>query len=112
MNYLIIIIIGVVGWIGFETHKTNEVEVQQTISEQLIDNGYDVKVNGINLPLTFTFLSSKVESEVFFEKGDRVGSVKVEVTPIGSYPIVQIFDNLTYQTSISSIESLSLSSFK
>ena len=58
MNYLIIIIIGVVGWIGFETHKTNGVEVQQTISEQLIDNGYDVKVNGINLPLTFTFVSA------------------------------------------------------
>ena len=112
MNYLIIIIIGVVGWIGFETHKSNEVDVQKTISEQLIDNGYDVKVKGINLPLTFTFLSSKVESEVFFEKGDRVGSVNVEVTPIGSYPIVQIFDNLTYQTSINSIESLSLSSFK
>ena len=41
MKYLIIIIIGVVGWIGFETHKRNEVEVQQTISEQLINNGYN-----------------------------------------------------------------------
>ena len=112
MNYLIIIIIGVVGWIGFETHKSNEFDVQKTISEQLIDNGYDVKVKGINLPLTFTFLSSKVESEVFFRKGDRVGSVNVEVTPIGSYPIISIFDNLTYQTSISSIETMKLSSFK
>ena len=112
MNYLIIIIIGVVGWIGFESHKDMEVEVKQTISKQLIDNGYDVKVNGINLPLTFTFLSSKVESEVFFEKGDRVGSVKVDVTPIGSYPIIQIFDEFTYQTSISSVESIKLSSFK
>jgi hypothetical protein len=112
MKYLIIIIIGVVGWIGFETHKRNEVEVQQTISEQLINNGYNVKVKGINLPLTFTFLSSKVESEVFFEKGDRVGSIKVEVTPIGSYPILQIFDNLNYQTSISSMESIKLSLFK
>ena len=112
MKYLIIIIIGLVGLIGFDAHKESEIEVKQTISKQLSDNGYDVEVNGINLPLTFTFLSSKVESEVFFEKGDRVGSVKVEVTPIGSYPIVQIFDNLTYQTSISSTESLSLSSFK
>ena len=112
MKYLIIIIIGVVGWIGFETHKSNEVDVQQTISEQLIDNRYDVKVNGINLPLTFTFLSSKVESEFFFEKGDRVGSVKVDVTLIGSYPIIQIFDEFTYQISISSVESIKLSSFK
>ena len=112
MKYLIIIIIGVIGWIGFETHKSNEVDVQKTISEQLIDNGYDVKVKGINLPLTFTFLSSKVESEVFFRKGDRVGSVNVEVTPIGSYPIVQIFDEFHYQTSISKMESIKLLSFK
>jgi hypothetical protein len=112
MKYLIIIIIGLVGLIGFDAHKTNEVSVQKTISKQLSDNGYDVEVNGINLPLTFTFLSSKVESEVFFEKGDRVGSIKVEVTPIGSYPIIQIFDNLNYQTSISSMESIKLSLFK
>ena len=91
MKYLIIIIIGVIGWIDFEIHQINEVEVKKTISKQLSQNGYNVKVSGINLPLTFTFLSSKVESEVFFEKDDRVGSIKVEVTPIGSYPIIQIF---------------------
>ena len=112
MKYLIIIIIGVVGWIGFETHKINEVEVKKTISKQLSQNGYNVRVNGINLPLTFTFLSSKVDCEVFFEKGSRVGSIKVEVTPIGSYPIVQIFDEFHYQTSISKMESIKLLSFK
>jgi len=84
MNYLIIIFICVVGWIGFETHKDIEVSIQHSILEKITEDGYDVDISGINLPLTFTFLSSKVESEVFFEKGDRVGSVKVEVTPIGS----------------------------
>ena len=112
MKYLIIIIIGVIGWIGFDTHKDIEVNVQNTISKQLSDNGYNVDINGINLPLTFTFLSSKVESEVFFEKGDRVGSIKVEVTPIGSYPIVQIFDVFNYQTSINRNETMKLLSFK
>ena len=112
MKYLIIIIIGVIGWIGFETHQINEVEVKKTISKQLSQNGYNVRVSGINLPLTFTFLSSKVESEVFFEKDDRVGSIKVEVTPIGSYPIIQIFDEFHYQTSISKMESIKLLSFK
>jgi len=112
MKYLIIIIVGVVGWFGLKTHNNNEVSVQKTITKEIRDNGYDVKVSGINLPLTLTFLSSTVESEVFFKKGDRVGSMKFDVTPIGTYPIISIFDNLTYQISINSMEFMKLSSFK
>ena len=112
MKYLIIIIIGLVGLIGFDGHKENEVTVQQTITEQIKENGYDVKVNGINLPLTFTFLSSKVESEVFFQKGNNYGSIKFDVTPIGGYPILSIFEEVQYQTSISNLEMIKLSQYK
>ena len=112
MNYLIILIIGVVVWWGYETHRTNEVSVQKTITKQIRDNGYDVEVSGVNLPITFTFLSSKVESEVFFEKDNRYGSIRFDVTSIGSYPIMSIFDDLNYQTYIRKMELMKLSSFK
>ena len=112
MNYLIIIIIGVIGWIGFETHKDIEVSIQHSILEKITEDGYDVDINGINLPLTFTFLSTKVDSEVFVQKGKRVGSFVVNVTPIGGYPILSIFDTVTYQIYFPNTEMMKLSSFK
>ena len=71
-----------------------------------------IKISGINLPLTFTFLSTKVDSEVFVQKGKRVGSFVVNVTPIGGYPILSIFDTVTYQIYFPNTEMMKLSSFK
>ena len=112
MKYLIIIIIGVVGWLGFVTHKDTELSIQHSILEKITEDGYDVDISGINLPLTFTFLSTKVDSEVFVQKGKRVGSFVVNVTPIGGYPILSIFDTVTYQISFPNTEMMKLSSFK
>ena len=112
MKYIFTIIIGLFCWDLFDTHQFNEVSVQKTITKQIRDNGYDVEVSGVNLPITFTFLSSKVGGEVFFEKDNRYGSIRFDVTSIGSYPIMSIFDDLNYQTYIRKMELMKLSSFK
>ena len=88
MKYLIIIIIGIVLWWGYETHRINEVSVQKTITKQIRDNGYDVEVISVNLPIDFTFLSSTVVGKGFFEKYNGYGSISFRVTSIGSYPIM------------------------
>jgi len=113
MKYVLLIIIIVVGYFGFERHKDMEKSIKVSVSEMFKKNNYrGLSVNGINLPLTFTFLSQKVESEVFYSKGSKSGSVIVDITPIEGLPIISIFSDINYQTSIPSSQIWELSKFK
>ncbi len=113
MRFLFLILIVFIGFVGYQQHKYNEQSVKDTVSKMFQKNGYyNIKIEGINLPLSFTFLSQKVESDVFFSKDSKNGSVKVDLTPIESYPIISIFDGGGFNTKIPSLEMMNLIRFK
>ena len=101
MKWVILILIGVLCWGGFVQHTHNEESIKETTKELLVESGYgSVGINGINLPISYTFLSQKVVSEVFVTKNGEHNSIKVTVTPIESFPLVSIFVPPSYQIGI------------
>lgn len=113
MRFIFVILIIVFGYVGYQQHQHNEQTVKETVSEIFENNGYkNIKIDGINLPLTYTFLSQKVETDVFFSKDGRNGSVKVDLTPIESYPIMSILGGGKFYTQIPSSEMMKLIRFK
>ena len=67
MKFTILIIIIFISYVGYQQHQHNEQTVKDSILEMFKNNGYTkIKIDGINLPLSFTFLGQKVETEVFF----------------------------------------------
>ena len=109
MKWVLLIFIGVMCYGGFVQHTHNEQSIKETTKELLEENGYgSIGVNGINLPISYTFLSEKVISEVFITKNGEHKSIDVVVTPIESFPIISIFSPPSYQISIDPLNSLSL----
>lgn len=102
MKWVILILIGVLCWGGFVQHTHNEESIKETTKELLVESGYygSVGIDGINLPISYTFLSQKVVSEVFVTKNGEHNSIKVTVTPIESFPLVSIFVPPSYQIEI------------
>ena len=112
MRWVFLILIGVMCYGGFVQHTYNEQSIKEGTKELLEDNGYGrVGVEGINLPLSYTFLAQKTVSEVFITNGGKHSSIDVIVTPIESFPIVSIFNPPSYQISINPLNSLSLGTF-
>ena len=93
-----ILIVGIC-WVGYVQHTYNEQSIKETTKELLEKNGFqNVVFEGINLPISYTFFSQKVVSEVFIKNNKKLGgSIDVTVTPIEGYPIVSIFDPPSYQ---------------
>ena len=113
MKFTILIIIIFISYVGYQQHQHNEQTVKDSILEMFKNNGYTkIKIDGINLPLSFTFLGQKVETEVFFSKDSRNGNVKVDLTPIETYPIISIFGGGKFYTQIPSSEMMNLITFK
>jgi hypothetical protein len=109
MKWVLLIFIGVMCYGGFVQHTHNEQSIKETTKELLEESGYgSIGVNGINLPISYTFLSEKVISEVFITKNGEHKSIDVVVTPIESFPIISIFSPPSYQISIDPLNSLSL----
>tara|TARA_Y100000022_G_scaffold62210_1_gene53367 strand:- start:1562 stop:1903 length:342 start_codon:yes stop_codon:yes gene_type:complete len=113
MRFIILILIIFIGYVGYQQHQHNEQTVKESVLEMFEKNGYqNIKIDGINLPLTFTFLGQKVETDVFFSKDSRNGNVKVDLTPIETYPIMSIFGGGKFYTQIPSSEMMNLIRFK
>jgi hypothetical protein len=97
MKWIFLILIVGICWIGYVQHTHNQQSIKETTKELLEENGYSkVVIEGINLPISYTFFSQKVVSEVFI-KNINGGSIEVTVTPIEGYPIVSIFVPPLYQ---------------
>ena len=113
MRFIILILIIFIGYVGYQQHQHYEQTVKEPVWEMFEKNGYqNIKIDGINLPLTFTFLGQKVETDVFFSKDSRNGNVKVDLTPIETYPIMSIFGGGKFYTQIPSSEMMNLIRFK
>ena len=98
MKWILLLLISVMGYVGFVQHTQNEQSITETTQELLLDMGYgNVGIDGINLPISYTFLSEKVVSKIFFKKNGNSQSIDVTVTPMGSFPIISIFRPPSYQ---------------
>lgn len=101
MRWIFLILIGVLCWGGFVQHTHNEESIKETTKSLLEENGYgSVGIEGINLPISYTFLSQKVVSEVFLTKNGEQTSLNVTVTPIESFPLVSVFVPPSYQVEV------------
>ena len=107
MKWVFLIFIGVVCYGGFVQHTHNEQSIKETTKELLEENGYgSIGVEGINLPISYTFLSQKVVSEVFIKSKGKNKSIDVTVTPIESFPIVSILVPPSYQIQIDPLDQI------
>ena len=92
---------------GFVQHTHNEQSIKETTKELLEENGYgSIGVEGINLPISYTFLSQKVVNEVFIKSKGKNKSIDVTVTPIESFPIVSILVPPSYQIEIDPLDQI------
>jgi len=107
MKWVLLIFIGVMCYGGFVQHTHNEQSIKETTKELLEENGYgSIGVEGINLPISYTFLSQKVVSEVFIKSKGKNKSIDVTVTPIESFPIVSILVPPSYQIEIDPLDQI------
>ena len=107
MKWGFLLLFGVMCWGGFFQHPYNEEIIKETTKELLEENGCSsVGIDGINLPISYTFLSKKVDSDVFFTTDDDYRSVIVTVTPIESFPIISIFISPAFTISMNPFFSL------
>ena len=101
MKWAVLLVVVVWGYIGVVQHTNNEESIKQTTKELLDEIGYgSFRIEGINLPLSYTLLSQKVVSEVFVEKNGENTIVKITVTPIESYPLVSVITPPSYYVEI------------
>ena len=108
-----IIIVVVIGLINVFQHNYYQKSIAETFTEGLERIDYSSpKINGVRLPLSFTFFSKKVESEVFFEDGELVDNVTVILTPLGTLPFVWFLFDSAYHLDMTQKEMEKLSPFK
>ena len=110
MKYVFLILFSVftiIGVFGYIKHKDLEISIKDSVQNKIFENGKrSVFVKGIHLPITLTFLSQKVKGEIILsgrkldQKGNKIFSIKVDVTPIENLPIISIFSNLEIYTEI------------
>ena len=68
--------------------------------------GYgNLGIDGINLRISYTFLSEKVVSKIFIKKNCNSQSIDVTVTAIGSFLIISIFQPPSYQMEFNPLDS-------
>ena len=112
MKWVFLIFVGVMCYGGFVQHTHNEQRIKETTKELLEENGYgSIGVEGINLPISYTFLSQKVVSEVFIKSNGKSNSIDVTVSPIESFPIVSIFVPPSYQIEIDPLNQINIDKF-
>ena len=93
----------------FSRINDNEQSIKETTKELLEENGFgSIGIEGINLPISYTFLSQKVVSEVFIKSNGKSNSIDVTVTPIESFPIVSILVPPSYQIEIDPLNQLNI----
>ena len=99
MKWVILLFMVIIVGVGFLQHSIHEESIKETTIELYEENDLgSIKIDGINLPLSFTFLAQKVVAEVFYTDEDgHDRSVEIIVTPIESLPIVSIFTGSNYQ---------------
>jgi len=111
-SFVIVFLIGLYLMIGNFVHSNVEDSLIKESEILLKENGFkDLKVVGINLPYTFTFLFEDVETNIFYQTDDgNSGSLEVEVKHISnSVPLIGIlFSDYKYIVSIPQIGLLNL----
>ena len=112
MKWVFLIFVGVMCYGGFVQHTHNEQRIKETTKELLEEMGYgSIGVEGINLPISYTFLSQKVVSEVFIKSNGKSNSIDVTVSPIESFPIVSIFVPPSYQIETDPLNQINIDKF-
>ena len=113
MKWVFLIFVGVMCWGGFVQHTHNEEGVKEGVEELFKENGYsNIIVEGVNLPISYTFLSEKVVSEVFTKRDGRSQKIDVTITPIEGFPIVSIFFPPSFYMETQNLENLGLEFLK
>jgi len=90
-----IILVVVVGVINVFQHNYYKENIGETFTQGLERIDYSSpKINDVRLPISFTLLAKKVESEILFEDSNLVDNVTVTLTPMGTLPFVWfLFDS-------------------
>ena len=92
MKWLFVIAVCVYGWVGYVQHTHNREDIKETVQDVLVEAlESSVGIEGINLPLSYTFLAQEVDAQVFITVNGEYDTAWVTVTPVEAAPLLSVF---------------------